>query len=185
MTARRKATRKVLAPIVACVLFIGGLATGVRAENPVTVSVPLVIGFEEQVAVGATRPGGGIAGPVLAARIDTGAATSSIDARGVVIAGARGAARATFNVPDDAGRTWTLEGDVVRWTVIRRAGAERQRRPVVSLVLCLAGLTAPAEFTLTDRTGQDTRVLIGRAALAGRFLVAADLKDTRPEACAR
>lgn len=176
-------TTRASAPVLAVLLAV--LADAVRAENPVAAKGPILIGFEEQVAVGAPKTGGGIVGPVLAARIDTGAETSSIDAQRLVFANVGGRTRATFNVPDDAGRSWTLEGDVVRWVQVRRAGAERQRRPVVRLSLCLAGVTLPAEFTLTDRAGQDARVLVGRSALAGRFLVAPDLKDTHPEACAK
>jgi hypothetical protein len=129
-----------------------------------TSAPPTIAGYLERVAV---------AGVVLEAKLDTGADTSSLDARDVTVHadGVRG--RVRFRLGDGGAEATArvLEAPIVRVTRIRRAGAGRQRRYVVRLPLCLGGRRQDAEFTLTDRRGLDVPVLIGRAALVGRHVV--------------
>lgn len=107
----------------------------------------------------------------MAAKLDTGAATSSLHAEDVTRRGAGGEERVTFTFIDRNGERRTFEAPIVRWTRIRRAGADPDERPVVRLALCLAGVTALTEFTLADRSGLDYPLLVGRSFLAGRVVV--------------
>jgi hypothetical protein len=144
---------------------------------PAHADQPAVIGWTEHVVVAA--------GPRLAAKIDTGAVTSSLDARAITTLLKDGREWARFSVIDAAGKAWPLEAEIVRRVRIRRAGAEPQSRIVVELMLCVAGKSGPAEFTLTDRDGQETAVLVGRAFLAGKFVVDSAATETAPDSCSR
>lgn len=137
---------------------------------------PLTAGFIEEASIGE-------AGVRLEAKLDTGAETSSLHAEGLEVSTAGGGEVARFSLRARDGTAQHLELPVARWVRIRRAGTETERRPVVRLPLCLAGATAVTEFTLTDRTGLDYAVLVGRAFLAGRILVDAARTHSASEAC--
>ena len=96
-----------------------------------------------------------------------------------------GAAFIRFQLAAGAPDSGMIEARLVRWVRIRRAGTKTDRRPVVSLRLCLAGLAFTAEFTLIDRTRLDYPVLIGRAALAGRVAVDSACTHIAPKTCNR
>ena len=53
------------------------------------------------------------------------------------------------------------------------------------LPLCIAGVKSAAEFTLTDRTGLDYPMLIGRSALAGRIAVDSSRMHIAPDGCGK
>ena len=167
------------AMIIALVAFV--TASSAHAETPP------VIGWTEQVRLRSVSPNGSTAGPIgnpkLTAKIDTGAETSSVDAHDITTIAKDGAEWVRFTVTDADGKAWPLEAEIVRTARIRRAGAAKQRRLVVRLMLCVAGQTGVADFTLTDRRGQDAPVLVGRAFLAGRFLVDSKAAETAPDAC--
>lgn len=124
----------------------------------------VVAGWIERVAL----PEHGIE---LEAKLDTGADTSSIDARDVERFRKGSASFARFMVPAGDGRPVQIEAPVVRRVSIKRAGGESDRRLVVMLRLCLAGQTVEAEVTLADRSQMSVPMLIGRNVLAGRMLV--------------
>ena len=107
----------------------------------------------------------------LKAKLDTGADTSSIDAREVERFRRGGVSYARFTVSAGEGRPLRIEAPVVRRATIKRAGGESDRRLVVMLRLCLAGQTVEAEVTLADRSQMSVPMLIGRNVLAGRMLV--------------
>jgi len=131
---------------------------------------PQIVGWVEPVTV---------AGRMMDAKLDTGAQTSSIDARDIGHFNREGRPWVQFrlgarrNIPaktsQGSGRETTddvvIEAPVVRRAHIKRAGAPTERRLVVTLPMCLAGVSAETEFTLSDRVALDYRVLIGRAAL--------------------
>lgn len=105
------------------------------------------------------------------AKLDTGADTSSVNARNIRIDPGRGRPRVRFDLTDDAGRTVLVETALVRQVRIRRAGAPTESRPVVQLRVCVAGQTVDTEFTVADRGGLNTQMLIGRSLMAGRLLI--------------
>ncbi|MDX2259584.1 MAG: RimK/LysX family protein [Hyphomicrobiaceae bacterium] len=130
------------------------------------------------------------------AKLDTGAQTSSLaavdvtteaTASGVVVRfkvptdddlpGARAATTAANSDRQTPERSTEIAAPLVRWARVRRAGVGEDRRPVVRVTLCVAGLTADAEVTLTDRSGMTCPALVGRSFLAGRILVDAARRD--------
>lgn len=94
-----------------------------------------------------------------------------------------GRQHAKFSILDRDGVRHQIDASVVRWVVVRRAGAADQRRPVVALRLCVAGVRGAAEFTLADRGGLDYPVLVGRAFLAGKLVVDSAAVNTADGSC--
>ena len=132
--------------------------------NPTDLNLPTV-GWKEYVRL----PDWGIA--KLKAKIDTGARTSSIHVAEL------------DNIDDDHVRfevvvressprqTVWVEAPIVRETVVKPSSGERQQRVVVKTKLRLGGKSFPIEATLVCRKGMRCRMLVGRTALAGRFVV--------------
>jgi hypothetical protein len=112
-------------------------------------------------------------GRVFHARIDTGATTSSLDARDIARFERDGSAWVRFKIKDpDSDTLYELEKPVVRRVRIVQSGnAEPDRRPVVKLQIQLGRLTLSEEFTLVDRTHLDYQVLIGRNILRDLLVV--------------
>ncbi|MEZ5740563.1 MAG: ATP-dependent zinc protease [Burkholderiaceae bacterium] len=119
----------------------------------------------------------------LGAKLDSGAKTSSIDSANAEKFEQNGKSWYRVHLVDADGIRRTVEGPVVRDVVIRRAGAARQRRAVISLQVCVAGQSGEAEFTLADRTGQDYPVLIGRSFMAKRILIDSGATHLHDAAC--
>lgn len=117
-------------------------------------------------------------GVTIAARIDTGAATSSLDVCEVSVKGKLVA----FTLPDrcgGAGYTLPLKG----WRQVKSASGF-SRRPVVEIEICLAEQKIPTMVTLTDRSSLEYAFLLGRnTLLAGKFIVDVGLSNTIPPAC--
>ncbi|WP_421901808.1 ATP-dependent zinc protease [Maridesulfovibrio sp.] len=108
----------------------------------------------------------------LAARIDTGATTSSISATNVKRYERDGENWVRFTITDPRSKKSTvLERPLERVASIKRHGAETQERPSVMLNLILGDIKAKTEFTLTDRSKFEFPVLIGRSFLDDRAVV--------------
>ncbi|MEQ8745812.1 RimK/LysX family protein [Pyruvatibacter sp.] len=60
---------------------------------------------------------------------------------------------------------------LVRESVVKPSSGVRQRRPVVLTTLSLGGVAAEIELSLVCRREMLCRMLVGRTALAGRYLV--------------
>jgi hypothetical protein len=105
------------------------------------------------------------------AKMDTGADSSSLHAPGYVILDRGGRRWVRLSLTGTNGRTREIEAPLVRTARIRRAGAAVAERPVIALKICVAGQTGEAEFTLTDRTGMDFQMLIGRRFMTDRLLI--------------
>lgn len=170
--------RRAAALALTLLLGLDSVAPAVVGAEP-----PTVIGWKERMTLSYVDNAGRATSRLVTAKIDTGATTSSLDARDISLVEGDGRQRVRFTLVDEQGIAHALEADVIRSVRIRRAGAEAQRRPVVRLDVCVAGKSAPAEFTLVDRSGQEATALIGREFLAGRFLVDANAVDTAPDAC--
>lgn len=101
----------------------------------------------------------------LLARIDTGAAISSLDARSLTVSNNM----AVFKLPND-GAEVELKLPVVGQRRIRHAdGAEF--RPLVQLEMCIGPHRISTKVNLNDRSKMEYPLLIGRNILARRFLV--------------
>ncbi len=153
-----------LITILFCVghLFING---------PVMASDKMIIGNEEEVLV---EP----YGIKVPARIDTGAATTSLDARNIKVAGNT----VTFNIPEKYGGT-RISLPIITWKYIHTTRS-RDRRPVVEMDLCIASKRIRARVNLNDRSRMNYPMIIGRNILAGHFVVDVSRSRTAvPECC--
>lgn len=106
----------------------------------------------------------GVTGP---ARVDTGAASSSLDARDLRRVGAD---EVEFTLPDRLGGR-RVRCRSVAWQTVRSSDGDTERRPVVELTVALGARRFATRFTLNDRSRMDYPMLIGRNTLEGRFLV--------------
>ena len=103
------------------------------------------------------------------ARIDTGAAASSIHATGIRVEGAR----VHFTLENASGERRDLSAalaDVARVRSVK--GTEV--RPRVALELELGGVAKRVRVSLRDRSRMDYKLLVGRDFLAGDFVVDVD-----------
>lgn len=120
----------------------------------------------------------------LEAKLDTGATTSSIDARNIYRF-RRGSKRfVRFELPSSvAGPPSLIERPLVRVVRIKQHDGQYQRRPVVALDICIGRIRRTVEFSLVDRRNFDQPVLLGRNALAGAALVDSNLAHTIRPSC--
>ncbi|HBX39013.1 MAG TPA: ATP-dependent zinc protease [Marinobacter adhaerens] len=116
-----------------------------------------------------------LAGPglIYKARIDSGAETSSIDARNITRFERDGSNWVRFDVPvPGTDKFVTLEKEISRRVrVIQASADEAERRVVVELQFFIGDHRQVAEFTLADRTNLTYEVLIGRNILRDVMLV--------------
>ncbi|MBW7472490.1 RimK/LysX family protein [Marinobacter sp. M216] len=113
------------------------------------------------------------AGQVYTARIDSGAETSSIDARNITRFERDGSNWVRFDVPvSGSDELITLEKEVSRRVKVIQASAEDpERRVVVELQFAIGDHQQVAEFSLTDRDDLSYEVLIGRNVLRDVMLI--------------
>jgi hypothetical protein len=148
-------------------------AGGRRVSAPASASV--VLGWKEWVTV-VGPPDLGIE-----AKVDSGARTSALHAEEItLVAGNEGRPEARFVVrhrdplqgaPEAHEAASELQVPVVDERLIRSSSGDEEVRPVVLLPLRVAGQQFTAEVTLTRRDAMQYRMLLGRTALRGRFLV--------------
>lgn len=106
------------------------------------------------------------------ARIDTGAETTSIDARDITAFERDGKSWVQFSVVDRvSGEAVNFKLPIERTVLIKRHGADHTRRYVVSMRLALGDLRDNVEVTLADRSQFDYPVLIGRNFMQGQAVV--------------
>jgi hypothetical protein len=125
----------------------------------------VVIGWREWVGL----PGLGI--PALKAKVDTGARTSALHAFDVE---RLGGGQLRFCVHphqrDDVAARHT-EAELVDERLVRSSSGVVELRPVVRTTVVLGGHRFEAELTLCNRSLLGFRMLLGREALRGRFIV--------------
>ena len=128
--------------------------------------LPRIIGVLERVSI----PEWGLYD--MEARIDTGAYTSSIDVRRVVLAGSGDdgipLAEITFGGGKDERQ---VLAQVAGYQRVRNSSGHVTVRPIVQAVISLAGRRFRTRINLHRREGMTYRMIIGRRALAGRFLI--------------
>ena len=107
------------------------------------------------------------------ARIDTGAATSSLDARDLIVKDDI----AEFSLPEGYGNL-RIHLPVMKWQTIRSARS-RSRRPMVEIEFCLGPKHLKTRVNLNDRSQVKYPLLVGRNALKKNFVV-----DCMKERCA-
>lgn len=122
-----------------------------------------VVGWRERIAL----PELGIED--LVAKVDTGARSCALHVLDLTIDDGR----VRFLVPLDREATATVacESALIGWRWVRDSGGHGTLRPVVRTLLHLGEHAWDEEITLADRAGMQHRMLLGRAALRGRFFV--------------
>jgi hypothetical protein len=137
--------------------------TAPRRSSPAS-----AIGWREWVAL----PDLGIA--AVKAKIDTGARSSSLHAFNIETFDRRGKPWVRFDVHPlqrDADATVRAEAAVLEFRHIRSSSGHQSLRPVIRTTVALAGRKWAVELTLAARDEMGFRMLLGREALRGRFVV--------------
>jgi hypothetical protein len=116
-------------------------------------------------------------GVTLPARIDTGAAVSSLDARNLVIKGET----AEFSLSEKYGGR-RIRLPIVRWMTVRSAET-KEDRPVVMVELCIGSKRILTQANLNDRSRVKHPLLIGRNTLLHHFSVACDMPYCTTPSC--
>jgi len=120
------------------------------------------------------------------AKIDTGAKNSSIHAVDVEYIDQPGkseGSRIRFKTMDANGVPHVIEADVLRQVRIKRAGSLTATRPEIELEISLGGLSKRIRINLTDRAGMNYRMILGRTALEGDFIVDVSKKFVAKSGC--
>ncbi|MGO8988447.1 MAG: ATP-dependent zinc protease [bacterium] len=140
--------------------------------TPFFLFIPGVVGAEDKIVIGGVEdvillPWG----VKLPARIDTGAAKSSLDARELKVQGDR----VEFKLPQTYGGL-QLRLPIIEWRHIRTPEG-RERRPIVELEICLGSRRIRTLVNLADRSMVKYPLILGRNFLKEKFVV--DVKRRR------
>jgi hypothetical protein len=137
---------------------------------------PYVVGWKEYV--------GFVDWPLrrVRAKIDTGARTSALDVLSYELhegAGAgegedQGGLTATLRLALDSKRRDRIQEvvtPVLKMVVVSNSNGMREQRPLVETTLRLGPVTKKVRLTITNRAGMRFRMILGRKALEGDFVV--------------
>lgn len=109
------------------------------------------------------------------AKIDTGARSSCLHTCGLEIyESASGESRVRFSVhplPRRPSLTVDCDCPLTSRRIVRDSGGHEERRPFIRVPITLGPCTWEVEFSLTSRDNMKFRMLLGRTAMKGRFLV--------------
>jgi hypothetical protein len=106
------------------------------------------------------------------AKIDTGAFTSSIDISTVEVLTPREGELPVAVIQMGEGKMRrTVTASVIGFRRVRNSSGQATNRPIVEAVISLAGKRFRTPINLHRREGMTYRMIIGRRALAGRFVV--------------
>lgn len=120
-------------------------------------------------------------GITMKARIDTGAAISSLDVCEII---RKGKNEVEFRLSKRTGG-FQVRLPVKAWKKIRSPEGPIERRPIVELEICLGPMRLRTEVTLNDRSQMDYPLLIGRKTLEGKFVVDVSRSSTSPPSCSK
>jgi hypothetical protein len=133
------------------------------------VSTPLLIGRKEYL----TFPDWDV--PRLCVKVDTGAFSSALDVAGYELHRddtGRLLARLTLCLSRRHPRRETIVfAPVVKMVGVTSSCGEREERPLLETTVRLGPVEKRIRMTVTDRAGMRCRMLLGRDALAGDFVV--------------
>ncbi len=145
---------------------------------PIFLFVPGIAGAEEKTIVG------GVEDVILLpwkikvpARVDTGAAKSSLDARGLKVE----EDTVQFKLPEKYGGL-ELRLPIAGWRHIRTPEG-LERRPVVEMEICFGSKRIRTLVNLTDRSMVKYPLILGRNFLRENFIVDVKRRRTHPPSC--
>ena len=107
-------------------------------------------------------------------RVDTGAATSSLHVDNIEEFKRDKEKWITFDIhPDihDVKKLFKCEAKVTSRRKVKSSTATKQRRYVIETMIEMGTETWPIQLTLTDRSEMTYLMLLGREAMAGKFIV--------------
>ena len=110
-------------------------------------------------------------------KVDTGAKSSAIHAYNVRVFARGGSEIVAFDLHPRQNNDRVVvsaEAEVLEFRKVRNSGGGVTTRPVIVTHAVLFGRRFPIELTLANRDEMGFRMLLGREALRGRFLVDAD-----------
>jgi hypothetical protein len=116
-------------------------------------------------------------GITVTARIDTGAATSSLDVCEYKVVGKQ----VTFTLADRCGGH-KIRRQLLRMKTIHTSEGSDQR-PIVMMDICLGSNLIKTHVTLNDRSKMEHPLLVGRRTLRGRYIVDVSRKNLLPPSC--
>jgi hypothetical protein len=131
---------------------------------------PLTLGWKEYVDLPQLDVFG------LKAKIDTGARTSALHVDSLVVTErhADGSASIEFDVPLDRKRPERrvhTRATMLEEVKVTDSGGNAEVRPVIETEISIGPVRKKVRLTLTDRRGMIFRMLLGRKALEGDFLI--------------
>ncbi|MEZ6048326.1 MAG: RimK/LysX family protein [Planctomycetaceae bacterium] len=107
-------------------------------------------------------------------KVDTGARSSSLHAYDLTYFERKGQQYVRFKVHPLQRKTReivTTEAKIIDIRSVRSSSGKASKRPVILTNITLLGETWPVELTLANRDEMGFRMLLGREAFRGRFLV--------------
>jgi hypothetical protein len=109
------------------------------------------------------------------AKVDTGARSSALDVLGYELwevdgQGLRVRLRLALN-RRRSDRYRVVEAPVVRMVAVRNSGGACEQRPLIEATIRLGAVTRRIRLTVTDRAAMRYRMILGRQALRGQFVV--------------
>ena len=124
-----------------------------------------MLGWREWISL----PGLGV--PWIKAKVDTGARTSALHVTALEEVDAETVRFLIHPQQRRSGGEVSARARLVDRRRVRSSSGAAEERPVVELQVALGGLQWPVEVTLTRRDQMGFRMLLGRTAIRGRFLV--------------
>lgn len=110
----------------------------------------------------------------LRVKIDTGAFSSALDVAGYELCADNGGTRARLRLSlgrRNRERVLLVETPVLGVVTVRNPGGGRECRPVVEALIRLGPVEKRIRLTVTNRAHMRYRMILGRQALAGTFVV--------------
>jgi hypothetical protein len=129
---------------------------------------PYLVGWKEYLAL----PEWNI--PRIKAKIDTGARTSALDVVSYEFRPGEEGLQAELRLaldPKHPEKLTVVQSPVLRLVVVSNSGGMREERPLVETTLQLGPVTKRIRLTITNRAAMRFRMILGRKALEGDFVV--------------
>ncbi len=110
-------------------------------------------------------------GLVYSAKLDSGAQTTSVHATEIQLFKHDGTDWVAFRLKGDDGTQRAFKMPVARVSSTRDMTGPPIMRPVVRLTVCVGNISAAVDVNLSNRTGFNHGLLVGRNFLRGRYMI--------------